>query len=163
VNAQNKQTIARIVEPLRKLGVPSAAIVDIDIIKGDDLKERLSACGVPQELIQSWGVLKGNLKRQFEQSGKDMKQGGVNHLDGAASEAAHNLLQGMAGYGIFVVPVGELERWLSELNVQATKSDWLPRIFDRLGADAKSRLRQAQRGRSLEFLGEDIRVAPRSE
>jgi hypothetical protein len=33
VNAQNKQTIRDIIEPLRAFGVPAAAIVDIDILK----------------------------------------------------------------------------------------------------------------------------------
>jgi energy-coupling factor transporter ATP-binding protein EcfA2 len=33
LNADNKQTIPRIIEPLRKLGIPAAGIADIDIVK----------------------------------------------------------------------------------------------------------------------------------
>ena len=35
LNAQNKQTVRRLVEPLRKMGIPAVAVVDIDILKGD--------------------------------------------------------------------------------------------------------------------------------
>lgn len=33
LNAQNKQTVHRIVGPLRRMGIPAAALVDIDVIK----------------------------------------------------------------------------------------------------------------------------------
>ena len=33
LNAQNKQTVWDIVKPLRELGIPALAIVDIDILK----------------------------------------------------------------------------------------------------------------------------------
>jgi hypothetical protein len=33
INAQNKQTVQTIMRPLRKLGIPAAAIVDVDVLK----------------------------------------------------------------------------------------------------------------------------------
>ena len=49
LNANGKQTIPRIIEPLRKLGIPSAGIVDIDIVKdrGEEWTRHLAACGIP--------------------------------------------------------------------------------------------------------------------
>ncbi|WP_224369689.1 hypothetical protein [Hyalangium versicolor] len=32
LNAQNKQTIHRIISPLREMGIPAAAVVDLDVI-----------------------------------------------------------------------------------------------------------------------------------
>jgi hypothetical protein len=53
LNAQNKQTVQRIVSPLRKMGIPAAAIVDLDVLKGTStLKELLKSCTVPQSLVQ---------------------------------------------------------------------------------------------------------------
>jgi len=33
LNGQNKQTIYRLIQPLRRLGIPAAAVVDLDMIK----------------------------------------------------------------------------------------------------------------------------------
>jgi hypothetical protein len=38
-------------------------------------------------------------------------------------------------YGIFVVRKGEMETWLSELEIPGKKTDWTLAILDRLGAD----------------------------
>jgi hypothetical protein len=45
-------------------------------------------------------------------------------------------LHQVARYGVFVVPVGEVERWLQHLNIAAAKPAWLPAIFERMGADS---------------------------
>ena len=41
-------------------------------------------------------------------------------------------------YGLFVVDVGELENWLSYLEVQEKKSAWLVRMFENMGEDPDS-------------------------
>jgi hypothetical protein len=33
------------------------------------------------------------------------------------------------------VPFGEVEKWLKDLHVDASKRNWLPAMFDRLGSD----------------------------
>ena len=58
LNANGKQTIPRIIEPLRKLGIPSAGIVDIDIVKdrGEEWTRHFAACGIPNSEYQPYGV-----------------------------------------------------------------------------------------------------------
>ena len=41
----------------------------------------------------------------------------------------------MAEFGIFFVPVGELECWLSELGIAKNKTHWLSRMFKEIGSD----------------------------
>jgi hypothetical protein len=37
--------------------------------------------------------------------------------------------------GVFIVPVGELERWLAHLGVKGAKHAWLSQIFERMGSN----------------------------
>lgn len=135
LNAQNKQTIRRIVQPLREMGVPAAAIVDIDIIKGTDLKDLLAACFVPPVLIHSLTTLRGDVEAAFKLSELDMKVGGIALLGQGDQQAAASLISQLRDYGIFVVPSGEVESWLSYLEVRTSKEDWLPAMFERMRSD----------------------------
>jgi hypothetical protein len=135
LNAQNKQTIRRIVQPLREMGIPAAAIVDIDIIKGTDLRDLLAACSVPSALVHSLTTLRGNIEARFKELGIDMKAGGVNQLHGADRESLESLIEQLRTYGIFVVPIGEVESWLSSLGIAAAKDVWLTAIFERMRSD----------------------------
>lgn len=58
LNAVGKDTISRIIEPLRRLGIPAAAIVDIDIFNqgGDPWTRHLRACAVPEKEHQPYGA-----------------------------------------------------------------------------------------------------------
>jgi hypothetical protein len=47
-------------------------------------------------------------------------------------------LDNLREFGIFVVPVGEVECWLSDLAVKVNRSDWTAAMLDRLGADEES-------------------------
>src|SRR4029077_1726564 len=51
LNAQNNQTIWRLIDPLRDIGVPAAAIADLDMIKngGQNWENILKACRVPTQ------------------------------------------------------------------------------------------------------------------
>lgn len=48
-----------------------------------------------------------------------------------------NLIQNLRSFGVFVVPNGELESWLKDLDVVETKNkrNWLLSAFDKLGGD----------------------------
>lgn len=138
--AQNKATIRKIVQPLRTMGIPSAAIVDIDIIKeSSTFKTLLKAAFVPQTSINVWGSHRGELHRRLEAKDTEYQKGGIDLLDSEDRESAETLLDNLADYGIFVVPIGDLERWLgawlSALSERPRKDNWVPRVFELMGSD----------------------------
>lgn len=113
LNAQNKQTLRKIVAPLREMGIPAATIVDLDIIKSRDFNDLLKAANVPESQIDAWNVQRSRVNDMFQNAGLDMKKGGLDLLNDQDKESAQNLLDGVAQYGIFVVPIGELEYWFA--------------------------------------------------
>lgn len=137
LNANNLQTVSEIVKPIRDFGIPAAAIIDIDVLNngGDAWNKTMKACYVPEISFESLRRERTNIKNRFEELGFDMKKGGVSLLTGKDKEACNTLFSTLASYGIFVVPNGELEIWLSYLEVKSNKHDWLKDIFERLGSD----------------------------
>jgi len=135
LNAQNKQTVRRIVRPLREMGVPAAAIVDLDFVKDADSRNTLRDAFVPQPLIDALGALRGQVDAAFRAMQAEPATSGLAVLDRPNREAAESWLNSLGEYGIFVVPVGELEKWLAHLGIVGHKSIWLPRMFERMGAD----------------------------
>ncbi len=136
MNAHNWQSIRRIIRPLRQMGIPAAAVVDLDVVKNSDLKELLHAAFVPDALVHSLGVLRGQLDAAFKETGtKDMNQGGLALLSEPNREAAGNFRASLAEYGVFVVPGGAVESWLSHLGITGAKKEWLPSVFARMGTD----------------------------
>ena len=142
LNSQNKQTIRRIVGPLRDMGIPAAGIVDLDIIKkgnDHDLSDLMKAANVSDGLVKSLGQLRGEVGSAFAAQNLSPKRAGVGSLGDPEQQAAEVLLRDLAEYGIFLVPVGELERWLPGLGVPSDtpeqKRDWLPLIFGEMGCD----------------------------
>jgi hypothetical protein len=135
LNAQNKSTIRRIVRPLREAGVPAIALMDLDILKQDDLKLLMKDCFVPQALSDGWNSIKGQLAARYKETEVEMKKHGLDELDTDNRESGYGLLHNLRDYGIFVVPVGELERWLLPLGIVGKKTDWIMGMYERLGSD----------------------------
>ena len=138
VNAQNKQTIQDIIEPLRKFGVPAAAIVDIDILKdgGKTWSGWLSAAQIPAAMHTGFGVIRGNLHKRFADLDIDMKNdGGVGALPESDRAAANELFDTLDEYGLFVVRNGELETWLKGLGAVGKKTDWTIDVLKKMGSD----------------------------
>lgn len=141
LNADNKQTIPRIVLPLRRLGIPAVGVVDIDVLKdgGTDWVRQLRAIGVPPSEERAYSDRRGAVLTSLAATGKDFKKaGGLALLNGKELEAAQNLLQDLARYGLFVVPSGEVESWLAKLEVDRSKHKWLRSIFEKMGSDPNS-------------------------
>lgn len=141
LNAQNKQTIRKIIRPLRELGIPVVGIVDVDVLKdgGSTWSRFLESGFVPELEAKSLALLRGDLKKKLDASGKDMKKdGGISVLDTKDKEAAQNLFERLAEYGLFVVPGGELESWLPELNCSGHGPGWLIEVFEKMGEDPES-------------------------
>lgn len=142
LNAQNKQTVKTIIKPLRQLGIPVAGIVDIDIIKegGSVWSDFLESASLPELERNPLAQIRQALKQKFIESGLDMKRnGGINILEGQDQEALSNLFNKLAEYGLFVVPNGELESWLPNLEANSHGPNWLIQIFEKMGEDPTSR------------------------
>ncbi|EXE76230.1 hypothetical protein [Acinetobacter sp. 1578804] len=127
--------------PLRELGIPVAGIVDIDILKegGSVWGEFLESGYLPELEKNALAHTRQAIKQKFDQSGQNMKRdGGINILTGSDREALSNLFEKLAEYGLFVVPYGELESWLKELNISGHGPNWLIGIFEAMGEDPSS-------------------------
>ncbi len=138
INAQNKQTVQTIIKPLRKLGIPAVGIVDVDVLKegGANWGNLLTSANIPNLSHGSFATMRAAVKAAMDLTGKDMKKGGgLKILSSNELEAALNLVEQIAAYGIFVVPGGELESWLKELDVSGHGPSWLIGIFERMGED----------------------------
>ncbi|HEX6751559.1 MAG TPA: AAA family ATPase [Longimicrobium sp.] len=138
MNAQNKQTIRRIVRPLREMGIPSVAIVDLDILKGrEDFRDLLKATFVPQVFWEPWEEQRARIAQKLR--GEDWKGGGIYRAPRDVRAMAEQLLNACAEYGLFIVPTGELECWLPELEVGGHGPEWLTAVFQKMGTDPVSK------------------------
>lgn len=143
INAQNKQTTATLIRPLRKMGIPVVGIVDIDVLKdgGNIWTSMLASINMPSIAHQPLGSHRAAIKKALELTGLDMKRnGGLEILEAEDRQSAVDLLDQLADYGLFVVPGGELESWLKCLGVSSSKHGpgWLIEIFSRMGEDPTS-------------------------
>ncbi|ABC30027.1 predicted ATPase [Hahella chejuensis KCTC 2396] len=141
LHAQNKQTVKTIIKPLRELGIPVGGIVDIDILKegGTVWASFLESGFVPEIERKSLSHTRLEIKRKFEATGKDMKRGGgIKLLKGEVKETLENLFDKLSDYGLFIVPNGELESWLLELNARGHGPSWLVEVFEKMGEDPAS-------------------------
>jgi predicted ATPase len=141
LHAQNKQTVKTIIKPLRELGIPVAGIVDIDVLKdgGSVWSGFLESGSIPELERGPLASLQQALKQKFEESGKNMKRdGGIKVLKADDQEALQNFFNKLAEYGLFVVPNGELESWLSSLEASGHGPNWLVEIFEKMGEDPES-------------------------
>lgn len=89
VNVQNKQTAHRIVAPMRKLGIPAVAIVDLDFLKckGSDWDQLIAACGITdQNELNNMVSERDHILFAFEDlprpsdDSEPIKRGGITHL-----------------------------------------------------------------------------------
>ncbi|MFC0190497.1 ATP-dependent endonuclease [Fictibacillus aquaticus] len=138
LNAQNKQTIHRILGPLRNLGIKAAAIVDIDVVKegGQVWANLLRSANIPSTLIEPLNNLRHNVKQYFENTGSNMKRdGGIQLLEDDEKAACQNLFEQLKNYGIFIVPNGELESWMKNFGIPGHGPAWLMSMFERMGSD----------------------------
>ncbi|MFK3890081.1 ATP-dependent nuclease [Sphingomonas sp. NPDC079357] len=138
LNAHNKQTVVNIASPLREIGVPSAFILDIDWVKEDgQVWDRFfKAAGAPVGLKDSMAAARRTVRSYLEKASKNYKRdGGVSLLKQDELETANAFFDQMEEYGLFTVRSGELESWLSFLNVDRSKSKWLVSVFDAMGSD----------------------------
>ncbi|MDB4951459.1 MAG: hypothetical protein JWM27_4108 [Gemmatimonadetes bacterium] len=134
LNAQNKQTIRRIVRPLREMGIPAVAVVDLDLLKGrEDFRDLMKAAFVPSVFWEPWEETRARIQQKLRN--EEFKAGGIHSLPRDVRPAAEALLASLCGYGIFLVPRGELESWLPELEAGGHGPEWLTQVFEKMGTD----------------------------
>ncbi len=124
--------------PLRELGIATAGIVDIDVIKdgGAVWTAAMDGAFLPELERQATALMRTAAKAKFEATGRDMKRdGGIALLAHTDREAVENLFRRLGEYGLFVVPGGELESWLKPLGATGHGPLWLVEMFERMGED----------------------------
>lgn len=141
-NAQNWHTIARVIKPLRQLGVPAAAVLDLDTLTGpkrewEKLYRAMSLDVATEARLEAEReTVKGFLSAL---SKPDLKRKGLLALGRTRRATTRSFLTELAEYGVFVVPVGELESWLSNLGVASrAKRKWIVGVFRALGSNPAS-------------------------
>ncbi len=141
LNANGKQNIHRMLGPLRRLGIPTAAVVDLDLLKrtGDVFATLMAAASVPSGLRVSLGMLKGKVEEAFHRDGRKPGEAGIEMLSAREDrESAQQLLELLAQYGVFLVPGGRLESWLAGIGADRDKSHWLSSVFSKMGSDPQT-------------------------
>jgi ABC-type cobalamin/Fe3+-siderophores transport system ATPase subunit len=135
LNAQNKQTICEIIKPLRELGIPVVGIYDFDILEqgGNEFTNILKCAFIPEASHTSLQTIRSNLKNLLKNADENnWKTNGIELLEDGDREACLNFFNQLEEYGIFVVRKGELESWLSDLNINACKRDWVVAVFKKM-------------------------------
>ena len=155
LNARGKDTVQRIIDPLRRIGIPSVAVVDLDLVKskGEVFTRHLQAARCPALLHQAFHDTKTKILNALEATtpdGEDKKKyfkiaGGVDLLKGDDKVAANQFFDQLAICGYFVVRQGEVEHWLRPQlpNIIRNKDktgdeSWQANIFEAMGSDPKS-------------------------
>lgn len=147
VNAQNKQTTGVIVKTLRDIGVSAIAIVDLDFLKdggGEFADKYLSPANIPTPSHSGLQSNRSNLKKAFDKFQQDygsnkpefMKTRGLEifrDTDHDTYLMGMDFIETLNSYGLFPVPIGELESWLKHLNIPGHGSNWLTAIFEKMG------------------------------
>src|SRR5258705_12065737 len=74
INAQNKQTIQTIIRPLRQLGIPARAVVDVDVLKegGANWVNLLTSANVPAISHNSLGTIRPAVKTSLQAPGREL-------------------------------------------------------------------------------------------
>jgi hypothetical protein len=153
LNAQNKQTIRRLIRPLRSMGIPAAAVADLDILKGDDLLDLLNAAFVPAADRARLEASLRTIQASFQAAAAPLDSVGLAQIGAAVPPELPILLNELTRYGVFVVRVGALEDWLPGLGVPKNKRTWLPAVLQAMGNDpTDARYLLPQAGDVWEFL-----------
>ncbi len=147
LNAHGKHTVHTLVAPLRRIGIPVAAIVDLDFIKesGSNWDNLLDACQIEPASCAHLAAERDHLRNVFgglplSADGREsIKSNGLAALSTPDRNRAEALLSELAKYGLFLVPPGELECWLPAVSAPGHGPDWLVDLFSRIGQSEDDR------------------------
>ncbi len=158
LNAPGKHAIHTLVGPLRRIGIPAAAIYDLDLLRdtGTAWSNVVSACHIPATEHTRIQTERDFVKNSFPTAATGqpdpMKAQGLSALTGAARTRADALVAELATYGLFLVPVGEVESWFSTYRIGKHGPPWLADMFDRIGNEGDANFVPAGTGDVWDFL-----------
>jgi putative AbiEii toxin of type IV toxin-antitoxin system len=140
LNAQNWQTTVKIAAPLRAAGVPAAVILDLDTLAVDDSWPEIVAMGQPTRterdmLLEARSAARDAINacgRPAPDAPLRVKFGGMDALADDQQVPVRDAVDEFATVGVFLVRVGELERWLQQFGC-TNKQTWVTDILHRLG------------------------------
>ncbi len=140
INAQNWQTIYKIIDPLRNLGIPAAATLDFDTLSefnSSIWNNIYSATNISGAFATRMSSERVNCAAIIARVGRQIcKVSGLSALNPADKSVVESHLNKLAQRGIFIVPVGEVEHWLGYTGLSPTpKKGWIIRAFSILGND----------------------------
>jgi hypothetical protein len=162
LDALGKNVVHRVANPLRKIGLPAACIYDLDILRaGDDRgdklwKNLLEELNYPAEEISRMENVRAAVQVECDNIQKNdggpdrLKNHNVSDLPEPTRTHVLEILNSVKEYGIFIVPVGQVECWLQYLGVKERKEKWIGKILD---AMEKSDIKPINRD-VWKFLGE---------
>lgn len=145
LNAQNFQTIERIVKPLRAIGIPTIAVMDFDAIDRDNewrkIYESLYLAPAERDSLESLRAAAKAILAGITQGREYWKLHGVNSTSDASKKSIlQSLVTDLRKYGLFLVPCGQLESWLPGLGVSGgDKKTWITGMFEKMGSDPADR------------------------
>ncbi|HEY0137340.1 MAG TPA: TOPRIM nucleotidyl transferase/hydrolase domain-containing protein [Nannocystis sp.] len=134
LNAQGKATVSRILEALRRLGVVSCGIVDLDLLKDNGVcKKLLEARGATEAVAESIGNTRASIQRSIADLKALCLPNGLARATEQERRSVQHFIHEMELHGIFLPEVGPVEGWLAKLGVSAHKNAWIPAIFKAMG------------------------------
>lgn len=162
LNAQNWQTLPRLASPLRRLGIPAAMVMDLDTVLDDQpWREHIDLVTSDSSERNVLSAERDEARNILKKPGKagtgadapwKCKRFGLNAIsDHAERQRVQTILDHFAAYGIFIVPVGQLENWLAQLGVQGKKT-WVTEMLTRLGVQGSSVYVLPQTGDIWDFI-----------
>jgi hypothetical protein len=138
LNVPGWTAVSRVLGPLRRLGIAAAAILDLDTLtEGGNWAGLYDAMALDAAAASSLEAdrLRCEVHLRALGPGKPHKASGLAALTGSARDDVERFLAELARFGIFLVPVGELEGWLRPLGITGSKRQWILAMLDRLGSN----------------------------
>lgn len=142
MNAQNWQTIPRLVRPLRTIGIAAAAIMDLDVLEQEQswhaIYDMIGADAPTRASIEQRRQLAraGLLAAPMLDGRKSYKLNGIAAVPEEHRADVQGCIDELAQYGLFIVAKGEVECWLTAHGItHDPKVDWLSRAFSYMRSD----------------------------
>lgn len=159
INSHGKSSIDRLVGMLRTMGIPTAAVVDLDVLQdaGAVASRLLNQAGAGKAISGGIGQVRSKVRNYFEAQAKQqlvaeskehdgeklrnkidklIKRGGIDNIPNKLEQSdLLEFLHVLKRHGIFSPPRGEVETWLPVLGkMDVEKKKWLGEIFDAMGS-----------------------------